>query len=375
MKKHQNKSARAFSLRTTLHFALISASSLLLAAAPIARAADIISNGPVGILKGSDAINPRPGTQGGGGQFNSLFYVLPGEGESPDATDPSKHQLPNQPFFIAYEPTAGPVQTNDWWTGVGLQWYVASLDAGWAGAYNDGVIRSQGFISEPFYSQFVDFTGANGSVEPPLQPLHGLRLWNQNAIAVKTDGKIKPDDPFNAANNIVDRALLAPEVQAVVTVGLEGAHPIGTTKPTNAPWTNVRVRKYSDWGSVLAYKDGSNEMEITMANGSPFTWLERTQGQANFLVWAGGSSAGGGAPTVWQNQNGVLGFTMETPFSCVLGDCRSRNLDADRCHQREAIDVQERYRNEGGSASDAAQHPVRYHFTPASGQQSDAVCL
>jgi hypothetical protein len=297
------------------HASLWIAMLLLVVTAPIARGVDIISNGPVSYLKGADAINPRPGTQGGGGEFNSLFYVLPGEGESPQQGRSGQHQLPNQPFYIAYEPTASPVQSNDWWTGVGLQWYVTSLDAGWAGSYNDGVIRSQGFISEPFYYQFVDFTGANGSVEPPLQPLHGVRLWNQNAIAVKTDGKIKPTDPFNAANNIVDRALLAPEVQAVVTVGLEGAHPIGTTKPTNAPWTNVKVRKYSDWGAVLAYKDGSNEMEITMANGSPFTWLERTQGQANFLVWAGGSSAGGGAPTVWQNQNGVLGFTMETPFN------------------------------------------------------------
>jgi hypothetical protein len=288
---------------------------LLVIAAPAAQSADVISNGPVSIIKGSDAINPRPGTQGGGGEFNSLFYVLPGEGESPEAGRSGQHQLPNQPFSIAYEPTALPVQSNDWWTGVGLQWYVSSIDAGWAGAYNDGVIRSQGFISEPFYYQFVDFTGANGSVEPPLQPLHGLRLWNQNAIAVKTDGKVKPTDPFNAANNIVDRALLAPEVQAVVTVGLEGIHPIGTTKPTNPPWTKVRVRQHSDWGAVLAYKDGASEMQITMANGSPCTWIERTLGQANFLVWAGGSSAGGAAPTVWENGNGVLGFTIESPFN------------------------------------------------------------
>jgi hypothetical protein len=301
----------------------------LVPAAPIAWGADIISNGPVSILKGSDAINPRPGTQGGGGQFNSLFYVRPGEGESPLAGHPQQHQLPNQPFSIAYEPTALPVQSNDWWTGVGLQWYVAQIDAGWAGSYDSGVILSRGFISEPFYSQFVDFTGQNGSVQPPLQPPHGLRLWNQNAIAVKTDGVISIPTPtpsgsptptptrarFDAANNLVDRAFLAPQVQAVVTVGLEGVHPIGTTKPTGPPWTNVRVRQYSDWGVVLAYKDGANEMEITMANGSPCTWFERTLGQANFLVWVGGSAAGGDAPTVWQNQNGVLGVTVSSPFN------------------------------------------------------------
>jgi len=245
--------AHHFSVKRSVKFSCLIA-LLLGIAAPAAQSADIISNGPVSILKGSDAINPRPGTQGGGGPFNSLFYVLPGEGESPQEGRSGQHQLPNQPFSIAYEPTALLVQSNDWWTGVGLKWYVSSLDAGWAGSYNDGVIRSQGFIGEPFYYQFVDFNGQNGSVEPPLQPLHGLRMWNQNAIAVKTDGKIKSTDPFDAANNVVDRALLAPEVQAVVTVGLEGAHPIGTTRPTNAPWTKVRVRQYSDLGAVLAYK-------------------------------------------------------------------------------------------------------------------------
>ena len=288
---------------------------LVAAAAPIARGADVISNGPVSFVRGDDAINPRPGRQGGGGDYNSLFYVRPGEGEAPMAGLPGQHQLPNQPFFIAYEPTAGPVQSNDWWTGVGLQWYVDSTNSGWAFSWNDGVIRSSGFISEPFYYQFVDFTGASGSQQPPLPPPHGLRLWNQNAIAVKTDGKIKQTDTFNAVNNIVDRAFLAPEVQAVVTVGLEGVHPLGTTKPTNPPWTKVRVRQHSDWGSVLAYHDGANEMEITMANGSPFTWLERKQGQANFLVWAGGPTDQGGAPTVWQNQNTMLGLTIDSSFN------------------------------------------------------------
>jgi hypothetical protein len=305
-------------------------------AASITRGADIISTGPVSSLQGSDAISPRPGTQGSGPQFNSLFYVLPGEGDAADCPTPqncrnNRHAPPNQPFFVAYEPAAQPVQTSDWWAGAGLQWYTTEpgKDFGWASGYPNGVILSQGFISEPFYYQFVDFTGANGSQEPPLPPAHGLRLWNQNAIAVRTDGIIPTPTPsgtpiatptparFNASNNIIDRADLAPQVQVVVTVGLEDVHPLrtGTTAPTSPPWTKVRVRKYSDWGTVLAYKDGNNEMEITMANGSPFTWFERTQGQANFLVWTGGSSAGGDAPTVWQNQGTVLGLTVGSPFN------------------------------------------------------------
>jgi hypothetical protein len=290
---------------------------LLVPVAPIAHGADIISNGPVSTVKGSDAIEPRPGDQGSGGQYNYLFYVLPGEGEAAERGRSNRHQLPDQPFFIAYENSARPVQSSDWWTGVGLQWYVSQLDQGWAGSYNDGVIRTQAFLSEPFYYQFVDFDGRNHGSDPPLPPPHGFRLWNQNAIAVKTDGKDPehPNAPFDARFNIVDRAFLAPEIQAVVTVGLENVHPIGTTKPTRSPWTNVRVRKHTDWGVVLAYTDNGNQMEITMANGSPCTWLERTQGQANFLVWTGGAFDAGTPPTVWQNENGVLGLTINTPFN------------------------------------------------------------
>ena len=111
---------------------------LLVPAAPIARCAEIISNGPVSSLTGSDAINPRPGMQGAGDKFNSLFYVLPGEGEAEDPAPSTRcrhdrHAPPNQPFFIAYEPAAQPVQSSDWWTGVGLQWYFAAPPGLWLG--------------------------------------------------------------------------------------------------------------------------------------------------------------------------------------------------------------------------------------------------
>ncbi len=130
MEKPQNKFARVFVPRTTLYSALIPVSALLLAAAPIAQGVDIISNGPVSFVKGSDAINPRPGDQGSGPKYNSLFYVLPGMGDAENCPTPenchhNQHAPPNQPFFIAYEPTAPPVQSSDWWSGVGLQWYVA----------------------------------------------------------------------------------------------------------------------------------------------------------------------------------------------------------------------------------------------------------
>jgi hypothetical protein len=45
-----------------------------------------------------------------------------------------------------------------------------------------------------------------------------------------------------------------------VTVGLDGVHPIGLTKPRSAPWTKVSVRKYTDWGVVLVYTDNGNQI-------------------------------------------------------------------------------------------------------------------
>ena len=323
MKKHQNISARAFALRITPHLALLSISALLVATAPITRGADVISNGPVSTLTGKDAIKPRPGTEGNGDQFNYLFYILPGEGEAdmncatnPPPCGPSEQQYPHQPYAIhdSYQSTTQPVQSNDWWVGTGLQWYVPQTNAGWVQGFNpeNNKPRTHEFISEPFAYDFVDFPDAP----------HGFRLWNQNAIAVKTNGKIDPSQQFNAAFNIIDRGFLQPENQAVVTVGLENVHPLspylGASQPLNPPWTNVRVRRYSDWGVVLAYANNGSEMEITMANGSPFTWLERTQGQANFLVWTGGPAANTQPPHIWKNdsvgQLAVLGVTVETVY-------------------------------------------------------------
>jgi hypothetical protein len=159
---------------------------LLVPAAPIAHGADVISNGPVSTVKGSDAINPRPGTQGSGAQFNSLFYVMPGEGEAGEPGRPSQHQLPDQPFFIAYENSARPVQSSDWWTGVGLQWYVSKIDQGWAGSYNDGVIRTQAFLSEPFYYQFVDF---DGRTTVPIRRFHRHKV---SGFGTRTRSQSRP---------------------------------------------------------------------------------------------------------------------------------------------------------------------------------------
>ena len=308
--------------------------TILVTIAAAVWSATVESNGPVSILTGNDKINPRPGTQGNGTQFNHLFYIRPGEGEldvacptptprppcNPSATcGPCVQRFPHQPYHRAYESATQPVQSNDWWIAAGFQWYVPQTNQGWVNGFNpaNNKPRTRGFLSEPFAYDFVDFPDTPLPVGP-----YGLRLWNQNAIAIKTDGKERPEDPFNPAKNIIDRGFLQPENQPVVTVGLENVHPLsqylGQTPPQQPPWTNVLVRRYSDWGLVLAYANNGSEMEITMANGSPFTWLERTQGQANFLVWTGGRGANTQPPHIWKNESvgqlAVLGVTVETVY-------------------------------------------------------------
>jgi len=119
--------------------------------------------------------------------------------------------------------------------------------------------------------------------------MHGLRLWSQNQFFVNTTGtfvlnQMGDKAPFDIANNTLGWAATAPETQASVTVGLEGVHPLclssACTAPAAAPWTNVRIKSYSDWGVVLRYatnpvSDKTGGLTITMANGSPFVWFEK----------------------------------------------------------------------------------------------------
>ena len=80
------------------------------------------------------------------------------------------------------------------------------------------------------------------------------------------------------------------------------------------------------------------ELQFTMANGSPFTWVERTQGSAPFRLWAGvaaGNVASTGQPggvTVWHNQDGVLGLTVQVAWVPNLPPFHPNNAAVDCPH-------------------------------------------
>jgi hypothetical protein len=273
----------------------------------------IRTTGPVTTVQGTNIVKPATGTQGTGVQYNFLPYIYPGQ-----YANPTTNVIENDPFDIAYLNRSQPLQTSDWWTGIGLQW------SGWVQGRpeNEGAAgRSTGFISEPFQMQFLDVgPGKNDANVVPGIPLavHGLRFWNQNAISYKTNGRIKPGDPFNASLNFAGRGEVSRQTSPIVTVGLANVHPLGLATPTKAPWSNVKVRTYSDWGAVVSYSDAGNEMTVTMANGSPFVWMERTGGNAAFTLWIGDLETSG-SRTVWYNQGGVIGVTVRSAYNPFNG--------------------------------------------------------
>ena len=287
----------------------------------IATAAEpeVVAEKMVTTVKGSEIVVPATGTPGCTTLYNYRPYNVPGEAVK-ETVNPC--EIINLPYEIAYdENCAKPVQTSDWWSGVGLQW------SGWAFGYDptNPAVRTQGFINEPFQYQFVDLPDSKKVAGLDL-PVQGLRLWNQYHIDVKTH----PDKP---GTNIFCRGPVRGPESPIVTVGLEGVHPInsdtGGNAPTSSPWTNIKIKNYSDWGVVMTYKnkngdDITSELTVTMANGSPFTWFERTAGHAPFRVWAGAAASSKTDDfKVWNNDGTTLGLTVTTSYNSDSGDTKS----------------------------------------------------
>jgi hypothetical protein len=280
---------------------------------------------PVTWVRGSGPIVPGQGVEGFDASVSNFKpYRLPGQNEDPVRYDPNlpPQNIPGDPLIVSYaKPKNLPVQSSDWWTSLGLQ------QEGWVsgrGPQNNDVARTLNFISEPFLFQFVDF---GPTLFSAIEPPHGFRLWNQNDIAVSTDGKneFDPDkrsaQAYNPNLNFAGRGEISPAHQGVLTVGLEGVHPLKQGIPTSPPWTNVLVKDYSDWGVTAVYDDNGSELQITMANGSPLVWFEKAAGStAPFVLWTGGSpQATGGSVTQLFSTDSMLGLSVTTTYNPFSG--------------------------------------------------------
>lgn len=183
---------------------------------------------PSSTAQGTTKIKPAQGSEGTGATYNFLPYSLPGQ-----YPNPLTQQIENQPFDIAYAARTQPVQTSDWWTGIGLQWSNEQHTVGWVVGRSDAegkAGRSRSFIAEPFTMSFIDYGDAPANQILGINPLPaGLRLWSPNKLSVQNKGKVTTDanEKFDASNNYGGFGNPA-EPSPIVTVGLAGVHPLGT---------------------------------------------------------------------------------------------------------------------------------------------------
>jgi endoglucanase Acf2 len=87
---------------------------------------------------------------------------------------------------------------------------------------------------------------------------------------------------------------------ADIVIGIQGL---------SAP--DARVASYSHWGVTARWKTTSQLMEATLCNGSPFAFF-KIQGGAAVITCQS-------TPTVWYNQNGVVGITVGSKNYGIFG--------------------------------------------------------
>lgn len=260
----------------------------------------VVCRKAVSLVESAGAVTPTAGTGTCAAKPNTGNYLtmfVPGQFRDDGANCTG---VQGSKYFSAFAAGAGPVQSTDWWTGAALQW------SGWVErSPDDKLVRTKSFFSEPFEFAFVDLPLKAGGAAAPI---HGLRCANLKEIPIRTSA----DAAVAYTNQEVAYGNVSPALNPVVTVGLDGVHPISAATPvvpTTPPYDNVRVKRYSDWGLVLTYADGGSTLDITLASGSPCAWFQRSSGSAPFKVWAG-TIASNGAVTVWKNQGSVLGLTV-----------------------------------------------------------------
>jgi hypothetical protein len=284
---------------------------------PLAGENAVVTQQSAQWVEGNQRITPALGTVGTSLAENFRPYNLPGEFIR---ETPPPGAIVTGTYDIAYANKTQPVQSSDWWSGVGMQWpgWVQGVDSA------NPVIRTPAMFNEPWSLNYIDLPNDAqfGKVAPglPIAP-QGLRLFNRTTMRVVTYATV-PTNAMTAATVMFGYGDIAQQDSPIITLGLSGTHPIAENTPithTAAPWTNIQVQKYSDWGVEMSYASSGSALSLTMASGSPFVWAQRTQGNAPFVAWAGTAVAGddNGAVSVWRNSGNVIGVNVTNSFVAV----------------------------------------------------------
>lgn len=261
-------------------------------------------------VKGSTAITPK-GTAGWDvHKSNFLPYVLPGQ----DYIDQPDNKIVTPEFVIAKGPAFNDqITSNKWWSPALLQHYsYLPKVSGWVIDRDKAERRSQPMTNEPLRIDFVDMTKGTNTFPDELMPV-GVRLWNQNEMYTYTGGA-----PLGPGDNKFSIDNLAQTNAPIVTIGLEGVHPIA-----NAPsdkLSNVVVNRYSVFDVEMAYSGSAGTMSMQAASGVPYVVFKRTSGTAPFRLWAGSpvSRVSGTNKDTYETfatkSNSELGFKLTMRF-------------------------------------------------------------
>jgi hypothetical protein len=263
-------------------------------------------------VKGTSYVSGRtvisPTGKAGGNTTTTNFqpYVLPGQD-----FEPKDDKIETPEFIIAArDGFSQPVTSNKWWSPALLQHAShRPREDGWVLDADIRSRRSRPMVNEPFRIDFVDMTNPDWPAKgypPELLPI-GLRFWNQSDMYVFTgDDKGDVDDNKFSIDN------LAQSDAPIVTVGLQGVHPLANLAAGKL--SNVVVNDYSVFHVEMAYADSGSELNIQVASGVPYVVLRRTKGSAPFQLWAGSP-----VTDVGSNPNKDTYATFKTRSSSELG--------------------------------------------------------
>lgn len=82
----------------------------------------------------------------------------------------------------------------------------------------------------------------------------------------------------------------------------------------NSP--DTRVAAYTDWTVTAAWADQNDSLKMTIGSGLPFAYCTKTGGPLTINVIA--------TPTIWYNQNGVIGLTVNNHHYGLFAPTGSR---------------------------------------------------
>ncbi len=281
----------------------------------------VVTSGAAQWVEGNQRITPAQGAAGTTLAQHFWFYNLPGEfiQNAKPPTD-TVGSIAGAPYDIAYASKAQPVMSSDWWTGAGLQW------PGWVQGADplNPVLRTPEMFNEPWNVNFIDLPNGAAIQQGRARAAHraaGLAPVEPHGHSRRDlrHGDDRRDDRRQCAVRLWRQCAARFAHRHDRLVGHAPHRRQHAHHQHQAPWTNVKINKYTDWGVEMGYTSNGSAINFTMANGSPFVWAQRTQGNAPFVVWAGTAAFGddNGAVSVWRNSDGILGFNVTNSFNPV----------------------------------------------------------